>query len=47
MGDTVTVEVNGGERSFRALARLDAEADLRIYRAGGLLQMMLAELAAG
>jgi aconitate hydratase len=47
VGDTVTVEVNGGERSFRALARLDAEADVRIYRAGGLLQMMLAELAAG
>jgi aconitate hydratase len=45
VGDTVTVEVNGGERSFPALARLDAEADVRIYRAGGLLQMMLAELA--
>ncbi|HET6849178.1 MAG TPA: aconitate hydratase AcnA, partial [Gaiellales bacterium] len=45
VGDTVTVEVNGGERSFQALARLDAEADVRIYRAGGLLQMMLAELA--
>jgi aconitate hydratase A / 2-methylisocitrate dehydratase len=45
VGDTVTVELNGGERSFQALARLDAEADVRIYRAGGLLQMMMAELA--
>jgi aconitate hydratase len=45
VGDTVTVELNGGERSFRALARLDADADVRIFRAGGLLQMMMAELA--
>jgi aconitate hydratase len=45
VSDTVTVEVNGAERSFQALARLDAEADVRIYRAGGLLQMMMAELA--
>ena len=45
VGDMVTVEIDGGERSFRALARLDAEADVRIYRAGGLLQMMMTELA--
>jgi aconitate hydratase len=45
VGDTVTVEINGGERSFQALARLDADADVRIFRAGGLLQMMMAELA--
>jgi len=45
VGDTLTVELNGGERSFQALARLDADADVRIYRAGGLLQMMMAELA--
>jgi aconitate hydratase len=45
VGDMVTVEIDGGERSFQALARLDAEADVRIYRAGGLLQMMMTELA--
>jgi aconitate hydratase len=45
VGDHVTVELNGGERSFQALARLDAEADVTVYRAGGLLQMMMAELA--
>ena len=26
------------------LARLDAPADVRVYRAGGLLQMMVADL---
>jgi aconitate hydratase len=45
VGDHVTVELNGGERSFQALARLDAEADVTVYRAGGLLQMMMVELA--
>jgi aconitate hydratase len=45
VGDTVEVEVDGGARRFTALARLDAPADVRIYRRGGLLQMMLAELA--
>ena len=42
-----TVELDGGARSFRTLARLDAAADVTVYRAGGLLQMMMAELAAG
>jgi len=45
VGSRVTVELDGGARSFEALARLDAEADVTIYRAGGLLQMMMAELA--
>jgi aconitase A len=45
VGDTVEVEVDGGAKRFTAIARLDAEADVRIYRRGGLLQMMLAELA--
>jgi aconitate hydratase A / 2-methylisocitrate dehydratase len=45
VGDEVTVEVDGGERSFTVLARLDADADVRVYRRGGLLQMMVAQLA--
>jgi aconitate hydratase len=45
VGSEVTVELDGGARSFRALARLDADADVTVYRAGGLLQMMLGELA--
>jgi aconitate hydratase len=45
VGSEVTVELDGGARSFRAFARLDAEADVTVYRAGGLLQMMLGELA--
>ena len=40
----VTVEVNGGERSFECLARLDAPADVTTYRAGGLLQMVMRQL---
>jgi aconitate hydratase len=45
VGSEVTVELDGGARSFPALARLDAHADVTVYRAGGLLQMMMAELA--
>jgi aconitate hydratase A / 2-methylisocitrate dehydratase len=44
VGSTVTVEVNGGERSFECLARLDAPADVKTYRAGGLLQMVMRQL---
>ena len=44
VGSTVTVEVNGGERSFDCLARLDAPADVITYRAGGLLQMVTRQL---
>src|SRR6476659_9816023 len=47
VGSEVTVELDGGARSFRTLAPLDAQADVTVYRAGGLLQMMMAELAAG
>src|SRR6185437_4812802 len=47
VGSEVTVEVDGGARRFQTLARLDAQADVTVYRAGGLLQMMMAELAAG
>jgi aconitate hydratase len=45
VGSTVTVDVNDGERSFECLARLDAPADVITYRAGGLLQMVLRQLA--
>jgi aconitate hydratase len=45
VGDSVEVEVNGGERTFRTLARLDADADVTIYRSGGLLQMMMQRMA--
>jgi aconitate hydratase len=44
VGSTVTVELNGGERSFACLARLDAPADVITYRAGGLLQMVMRQL---
>ena len=44
VGSTVTVEVDGGERSFECTARLDAPADVTIYRAGGLLQMVMRQL---
>jgi aconitate hydratase len=44
VGSTVTVQVNGGERSFACLARLDAPADVITYRAGGLLQMVMRQL---
>ena len=44
VGSMVTVQVNGGERSFECLARLDAPADVITYRAGGLLQMVTRQL---
>jgi aconitate hydratase A / 2-methylisocitrate dehydratase len=44
VGSRVTVDVNGGERSFECLARLDAPADVTVYRAGGLLQMVVRQL---
>jgi len=44
VGSMVTVEVNGGERAFECLARLDAPADVITYRAGGLLQMVTRQL---
>jgi aconitate hydratase len=46
VGSTVTVEVDGGARSFRALARLDIPADISVFRAGGLLQGMMRQLTA-
>jgi aconitate hydratase len=46
VGDHVDVEVDG-EKRFRAFVRFDAEADLPVFRAGGLLQKMVAELSAG
>jgi aconitate hydratase len=46
VGSHVTVEVDGGERSFTCLARLDAPADVKVYRDGGLLQMVMHELMA-
>ncbi len=44
VGSLVTVELDGGARSFQALARLDSPADVKVYRAGGLLQMVMAQL---
>jgi aconitate hydratase len=44
VGSAVTVEVNGGERAFQCIARLDAPADVKTYRAGGLLQMVMRQL---
>jgi aconitate hydratase len=45
VGSEVAVELNGGSRSFLTLARLDADADVIVYRDGGLLQMMMQRLA--
>ena len=44
VGDKVEVEVDRGAKRFMTLARLDAPADVRVYRQGGLMQMMLSEL---
>ena len=46
VGSTVTVEVDGGARSFQVLARLDIPADVSVYRSGGLLQGMMRQLTA-
>ena len=46
VGSHVEVDVDGGARSFTCLARLDAPADVKVYRAGGLLQMVMRELMA-
>jgi aconitate hydratase A / 2-methylisocitrate dehydratase len=46
VGSQVEVQVNGGERSFTCLARLDAPADVKVYRDGGLLQMVMKQLMA-
>ena len=43
VGGKVEVEVDGGAKRFMTLARLDAPADVRVYRQGGLMQMMLSE----
>ena len=43
VGSTVTVEVDG-ERTFTAIARLDIAADVKVFRAGGLLQMVMEQL---
>jgi aconitate hydratase len=40
----VEVEVDGGERRFEAVARLDAPADVTVFRSGGLLQMVMRQL---
>jgi len=44
VGSHVEVGVDGGARSFTCLARLDAPADVKVYRAGGLLQMVMSQL---
>jgi aconitate hydratase A / 2-methylisocitrate dehydratase len=46
VGSHVQVDVNGDERSFTCLARLDAPADVTVYRDGGLLQMVMHQLMA-
>ncbi len=38
---------DGGERQFRAVARLDGEIDVRYYANGGVLQTVLRRLARG
>jgi aconitate hydratase len=46
----MTVEVrgeDGGERQFRAIARLDGEIDVRYFANGGVLQTVLRRLAGG
>jgi aconitate hydratase A / 2-methylisocitrate dehydratase len=43
VGSTVTVEVDGG-RTFTAVARLDIPADVKVFRSGGLLQMVMEQL---
>ncbi len=40
----VEIEVDGGERTLAAVARLDAPADVRVFRSGGLLQMVMGQL---
>jgi aconitate hydratase len=44
VGSTATVEVDGGRRSFSCLVRFDAPADVKVYRQGGLLQMVMRDL---
>jgi len=41
---TATVEVNGGEKSFTALARLDTEVEVEYYRHGGILMYMVRKM---
>jgi aconitate hydratase len=43
---TVTArDESGGERRFRAIARLDGQVDVEYYRNGGVLQTVLRRLA--
>jgi len=41
----LTVELDGAAAASGTLARLDADADVTVYRDGGLLQMMMQRLA--
>ena len=43
VGSTVTIEVDGS-KTFTAVARLDIPADVKVFRAGGLLQMVMGQL---
>jgi aconitate hydratase len=46
--DVVVRDREGGERRFRAIARIDGAAEVEAYRHGGILQMVLRQmLAAG
>ena len=42
---TVTAVTHGGERTFEMIARLDTPVDVDYYRHGGILQMVLRQLA--
>jgi aconitate hydratase len=45
---TVTAQAEaGGERRFEVLARLDSETDVEYYRGGGILPLVLRQLASG
>jgi len=43
-GFAATVKVNGGEKSFTALARLDTEVEVEYYRHGGILMYMVRKM---
>ena len=40
----VTLDVDGGKRSFRAIARLDTPVEINYYRNGGILQTVLRKM---
>ena len=43
----VTISVDGGKRSFQAIARLDTPVEINYYRNGGILQTVLRKMLKG